>query len=478
MSTTTTKNTKLVYSWNDAGNAQRIADTFKGQVLYAHDIKKWMVWEASRWVEDQKDHVMNLARQVPRQMVLEAIKIKDKEIRVRLLAFASKSGNHYELKSMLAQAASLPEVASAATKFDADPWLLGTPSGVLNLRTGALRACHPDDLITKHTAVPYVPDAECPRWMRFLEEIFEGNEELISYVHRWAGYLLTGDVGEQVFLFLFGIGKNGKSTLIKHMADVMGDYAAKSPTSLFVESRAHDPHRPAPEVVRLKGLRFTYSSEPEEGAKLSEAKLRELTGGEPIAARDLHKSTVEFVPQVKLFMIGNHRPTVTSTTFGTWRRVQLLNFSRRFSDSEVDHSLDELLRSEWEGILAWAVRGCLKWQELGLNPPATVIEAVENYRSQEDVIGLFLGEATAPEGFVSKKELFLAYQKWTADEGMKFVVTRRQFNKKLVERGTEQITRTGTDGWRLSLVKEWSARMIEERLLQKARMVKCDDLDD
>ena len=363
MSTTTTKNPKPHYTMNDAGNARRIADTFKGQVLFAHDIGKWMVWEKSRWVEDQKDHVMNLARQIPRQMVLEAMKIKDKEIKQRLLSFASKSGNHYDLKNMLAQAASLPEIASTVARFDADPWLLGTPGGVVDLSTGSLRASHPDDLITKHTAVPYVPDAKCSRWLRFLEEIFEGDQELISFVQRWAGYLLTGDVGEQVFLFLFGIGKNGKSTLVKHIADVMGDYAAKSPTSLFVDSRVHDPHRPAPEIVRLKGLRFTYASEPEEGAKLSEARLRELTGGEPIAARDLHKSTIEFVPQVKLFMIGNHRPTVKSTTFGTWRRVQLLNFARKFSDSEVDHSLDDVLRSEYEGILAWAVQGCLKWQE-------------------------------------------------------------------------------------------------------------------
>lgn len=440
---------------NDTGNAERLAHLHRGSILFNHTTDQWLLWDGTRWRADDRDAIRLLARAVP-EMIWQEARAMDGDAANDLRKLATMTGNAARIDGMLRLARSITEIAVVASDLDSDPWVLGCPNGTLDLRTGQLRSPDPADRITKLAGAPYDPSATCPRWLQFLREIFvrDGlpDREVIEFFHRWCGYSLTGDVSEQCFLFAFGGGQNGKSTAVKTLAAVLGDYAQRCPNSLFVASaRGEDPKQASPEVAGLVGYRMGFATEPEAGTCLSESKLKDITGGEPVSGRMLHGNPVTFTPAAKLILSGNHRPAVKGTDHGIWRRITLLDFPRRFTDEEKDPALDAVLASELPGILAWCVRGCTEWQRKRLSPPASVREATAAYRHGEDSLGQFIEEhlETAKGELAARSSVYETFRSWCNAEHIERIPSAIAFNKTLRERGyAEAKDRDGVMCWR------------------------------
>jgi putative DNA primase/helicase len=331
-----------------------------------------------------------------------------------VLKFALRLERKEALLNMLALAGTLKPIAVAGDTWNADPYLLGTPTGVVDLRTGRMRPGHPDDGITMQTAASYNPDATAPRWERFIAEIFADDSELISFVHRAIGYSLTGNTSEQVFFLLYGTGANGKGTLTNTLKRLLGDYAWNMPfATIEMKDRAAIPN----DVAALAGRRFVIASETNDGARLNEARVKALTGCDPMTARFLHAEFFAFEPVAKFWLSVNHKPVVRDDSFGFWRRVRVIPFLQRF---ELHASLADELQAEATGILAWCVRGAQAWQREGLQMPAIVTEATGEYEQDSDQLAAFLAEACElkAEAEVSAAELFTHYTHWANQRGL------------------------------------------------------------
>jgi putative DNA primase/helicase len=292
--------------------------------------------------------------------------------------------------------------------------LLTVANGTIDLRTGRLRQHEPADLITRASPVTYDADARCPRWERFLLEVFEGDLELIFFVRSLVGYCLTGDTREQKFAVLFGHGCNGKSTFLDVVKHLLGDLAATSPFESF--ARARGDRGPRDDIARLRGARVVTASEAGEGRQLDAAVVKEITGGDVIAARFLYGSYFEFRPEFKLLLATNFKPRVDGDDDAIWRRVLLIPFAASFEGRE-DRDLTATLRGELSGILNWALEGCADWRREGLVSPPAVQEATRGYRAEEDHFGGFLEERTRKGGQVTSAELWAAYEAYCGETG-------------------------------------------------------------
>lgn len=286
---------------NDTGNALRLARLNEGQILFNHTAQTWLIWDGTRWRRDDDGEIKRRAFEVGAFLLKEVDQIKDEDTKKGMGKLAIQAGNATKIRAMVELAAALPEIATTAEKLDRNPWLLGCPNGTIDLHTGALLTPDPAHRITRQAGAPYHPTAQCPRWERFVMEIFKEEQPVADFFQRWCGYCLTGDVSEEKFLFAYGVGANGKSTAIKALAAVLGDYALSSPSSLFCTSpRGKDRERANPEVASLAGVRLAYASEPGEGEHFDEEKLKMLTGGEIVNARFLNQNPITFTPTAKL----------------------------------------------------------------------------------------------------------------------------------------------------------------------------------
>jgi len=348
--------------------------------------------------------------------------------------FAIASENRQRLEALLALARNELPISDSGGRWDADAYLLGVANGVLDLRTGSLLDGDPDQRITRFTDLHFDPLASCPRWLQFLEEVFRGDKEIIEFIWKAAGYSLTGDTSEQCVFTCHGTGANGKSVLLRVIRSLAGGYAYNAPFSLFeLQNRATIPNDVAP----IAGARLVTSSETNEGTRLNEARLKALTGNDPITARYLYGENFTFYPQAKFWLAVNHKPRVHDQSHGFWRRLRLIPFLRTFA-ADQDKSLDAKLQREIPGIMAWAVRGCLAWQREGLAVPTAVTQATETYRTDSDPLAAFLEECCIqrPDTQCGATELYLAYSAWIAKRSMKEIerLTSTSFGSKLGER--------------------------------------------
>ena len=251
---------------------------------------------------------------------------------------------------MIEMAKSEPGMTVRLSDFDDDPMLLGVANGVLDLRTGKLLPMSPDVLVSKRCNVAYDPAATCPRFVQFLKEV-QPEKEMADFLLRLMGYCLTGDVSKQVFGFFYGHGANGKSVFIELMAWLLGDYARKIATDMLMHHQ-RNPQGPSPDIVSLKGLRLAFANETEEGRRLAEARVKDLTGGDTLTGRVPYgKADIAFRPTHKLFVVGNHKPEITDTSLGMWRRVRLIPFDQTIAEAKRDPKLLETLKGEGAGIL-------------------------------------------------------------------------------------------------------------------------------
>jgi putative DNA primase/helicase len=418
----------------DAGNGEHFARLYGDRVRYDHRRRRWLIWAGHWWRDDGIESVRRLAKEAARDRYGQALSISNLKERKRESGFAIASENRQRVEAMLLAARSEPPIADAGDRWDVDPWLLGVANGVLDLRSGVLRPGVPDDRVTQSVDVDYDPDATCPRWEVFLEEVFAGDAEVIDFIWRAVGYSLTGDITEQCVFTCWGVGSNGKSVFLATLRALAGHYGTNTPFStLELSGRPSIPN----DLAALAGRRLVTASETNEGARLNEARLKALTGGDPITARFLHGEFFTYQPVLKLWLAVNHKPIVRDDSHGFWRRVRLIPFTRRF-DRDADPALADRLRAELAGILAWAIRGALLWREEGLRIPSAVTLATEAYRAESDPLADFLADRCVEgEGLVlPTTPAYRAYRDWATGAGLtgRELLTHKAFGSRMSER--------------------------------------------
>ena len=421
---------------DDIGNAKRLVSHFGKEIRYCKDLKKWLAWDSQRWVEGDDDGLMNLAKETARRIYHEAGNAAPED-RSKLGQHANRSAHISRLKAMIELARSEPNIRIKSEDLDRDPWLLNVKNGTIDLRTGELREHRKEDLITKLAPVEFDPAAKCPQFEAFLDQIMGGNKALVDYLQRIIGYSLTGSTRGQCLFLLYGTGANGKSTFIEIIRALMGDYTKQADFATFLKS-LRDGDGPRNDIARLAGARFVSALEAGGERRLNEVVIKQITGGDAIAARFLHQEYFEFIPQLKLFLVANHKPRIEGMDHGIWRRIKQIPFEVAIPEAERDHKLLEKLKAELPGILAWAVQGCLQWQREGLAEPEEVKQATQEYREEMDPLEDFLRDCCELDAnaSVTANELYGAYHYWCISN-METLMAKNQFGSKLREKGFE-----------------------------------------
>ncbi|MDO8795388.1 MAG: phage/plasmid primase, P4 family [Vicinamibacterales bacterium] len=399
----------------EAAFAQRFAAQYGGEFKYDVRRKVWLHYQTPRWRVDPGKTVRRKALSFVRQRQAEALASTDYEMRAKQLKFALQAESKNGLDHVVSMAEWQPEMMDLGNQWDHDPWLLGVPNGVVDLRTGKLRAGDPADRLTMICGVPYDPNAACPRWWQFLSEVFEDDVDIVDFVFQLCGYMLTGRTTEQILIICYGPGANGKSRFLGALKAVFGDYAATLPFSSIVQTGNETVSN---DLAALEGRRLVVASEINEGVRLNEARLKSLTGEDAISARFLYGEHFTFTPVAKFIFGVNHKPVVKDDSHGFWRRVRLLPFMRKFEGAANDPMLAEKLLAEGPGILAWAVQGCLAWQAGKLPLPSAIKDATAEYEADSDQLSEFLAAFCEqdPEESVAAAELYRAYVTW-CDQG-------------------------------------------------------------
>lgn len=444
--------TTVTRSLTELGNAQRMADLHGDGVRYVPETKGWLYWhDGAAWQWDTSGTVMReLAAQLPRVIYSEGAHF-DMTQAEHCAKWARKSQTAQVIGNAVSLLTSQSSIRLSLAMIDADRWLIGFDHArqVIDLRAGIARAATPADYITKSLAPCTMGDsAMAVRWLAFLDQIFAGDVELVGWLHRWCGYLLTGETSEQIFLFFFGLGANGKSVFAETIRHVMGDYARTVASETLAETK-RQAGGASPDLADLIGCRLALSTETEDGSALAESLVKTITGGDAITARPLYCGTIQFTPAFKLLMLGNHRPIIRGTDHGIWRRVRLVRFARTFTEQERDPQLLDKLKAEAPHILAWMVAGCLEWQRRGLaDVPATIANQTAEYRAEQDVIGQWLADCTtaARDSETETGALYDSYRIWAINSGLK-PASKVSLGRRLSERGFVQRQTHGRRLW-------------------------------
>ncbi len=432
------------YMCTDLGNAQRFADQHGHDFRYVFPWGKWLVWDGRRWKIDDTGEAVRRAKDTARTIFKAAAKAQDEERTKELGKWALRSQSETRIKAMLELAKSEPGMPVTPGALDQHPWLLNVENGTIDLRTGELRAHSREDLITKLAPVTHDVEASAPSWEATLKRALP-SEALRAFFKKLCGYAITGDVSEHILAVLYGTGANSKSTILNALLDTLGDYGMQAAPDLLIAKRNAHPT----ELADLFGMRLVASIEVEDGRRLAESLVKQLTGGDRVKARRMRQDFWEFPPTHKVFMAVNHKPIIRGTDTAIWRRIRLIPFTETIPPEEQDKRLPSKLRLERSGILAWAVEGCSEWQQEGLGAPDEVRKATGQYRSEMDVLGAFLKECCVREGSETARVLYAAYRLWCDETGER-AETQRKFGSQLSERGFERY-RGGADGghrWR------------------------------
>lgn len=409
------------YANTDDSNALRLVDTHNHHVRYCPEAASWLHWTGYRWEWDTAGHIHEHARQIGREL---PIRTGDAEIEKADRAHKKRSLSNNGLKGMVSVARTDPRIIVTPSELDARPYELNTPKGIVNLRTGELMPPDPAALHSRTT--PIAPHADhAPRWAKFLADTFAGQPEMTTYVQRLLGLSLIGEHLEQILPFPFGSGANGKSTLMDVVQGVIGSgrdgYSIPAPSELLLATSQQG--HPT-ELARLSGARLVVASELEDGQRFAESRIKQLTGGDRIAARFMGKDFFDFIPTHTIWLHANHQPKVSTGGPALWRRMKLLPFVHVVPESDRVKGLEhQLIREEGPAILAWLIQGCVDYLRDGLAEPGSVSAATKAYEKDQDTVARFVeeccarGSRTAQGMSVRVPELRSEYERWCKQEG-------------------------------------------------------------
>lgn len=405
--------------FTDVVNGKFLVSDFGDRIRFCFPWKTWLIWDGKRWAHDNSGEIFRLAKKTVQKLYEEGIATSDYSMKEALLRHALKSESCGRLTAMVEMAKSELPIPVLPANLDQDGMLFNVQNGTVDLRTGELRPHNRFDMITKTSPVTYEKDATCPRWLDFLNTIFEKNQEVIDFVQRFSGYVLTGETSEECFVIGYGTGRNGKSKFREMIAYILGDYAS----AVSVDSLLTKDHESAAsnDIAKLKGIRFAHTSEQEKGRRLAEGKIKDLTGRDTVTARFLYQEFFDFRPEFKLFMAANHKPLVRGTDHAIWSRIRLLPFNVTISKEKMDKNLFSKLVKEAPGILNWMLEGCLLWQKEGLNEPSEIQTATDEYKQEMDIMAEFFSKhcIAEPGSSIKGKWLRLVYMAWCEISGQK-----------------------------------------------------------
>jgi|UPI0003B3DED3 putative DNA primase/helicase len=471
----------------DAGNAERLIAQFGDELRYCVELVTWLAWDGTRWVRDNKfkterrclrtirlfrdqleeklkeaqaRHEELLAKveelkenkeatKEEKRAAVEAAKKAGKIVSAieKRIKFAISSESKGKLRAMEEIGRTIKGVAIDVNELDQHPYLVNFKNGTYDLKTGVFREHRQEDFLTQRIEVNYDPLAEAPRWEKFVDEIMCGKEDMVSYLHMYLGYCLSGDTSEMLFPIAYGIGANGKSVLNDIVLHVMGEYALQASSDL-VMSKKNQNGSLNPDLVQIRGKRMVFLSETTEGKSLDESLVKRITGKEPITCRDLYEKPFTFRPVAKYMLATNHKPIIKGTDNGIWRRVRLIGFENRFEGPKRDPYLEEKLINEAQGIINWMIKGFKMWEKNGLNSVESIMQATEEYRESMDSIGNFLKDVCVErEGArVSNPDLYAAYKQWCQDNG-EHANSQRVFTNRLTDKGLVSKKINGVRRW-------------------------------
>lgn len=385
--------------------AAEFASLYRHLFRYTHGMG-WMRCLPQKWVPDTALTAFDCARQVAR---LAAGDEANDKLR-RSMCSARTIG------AITTIARSDPQLALEADQWDAHPFELNTPSGVVDLRTGRLRHPSEGDYFTRVTRVAPDLDAKCPTWLRFLDDVFCGDPELVDFVQRLVGYTFTGERTEQKLFFLQGSGANGKSTFLDFVGSLAGDYMLKLPAQVLM----HNPVQTHPtELAQLRGKRLAISSEIEEGQYWAESRIKELTGDETLTARFMRQDFFTFTQSQKHLIAGNYKPRLRGGDAALARRFVLIPFAAKFTGAKRDPKMIERLHAEAPAVMAWIVAGAVRWYAEGMTVPDTVVAASADYMSENDDVAMWIEErcVVAASAKARATPLYADYLSWLKARG-------------------------------------------------------------
>jgi putative DNA primase/helicase len=488
----------------EAGDAQLFTHLFRGRYVYDHSEKTWYAWQGHAWKPDETSQVVNMvsgplaavyletSAALSEQAAEEAHALQEhggalteedeataqakkhlawlKSTTGALIQRAHDLRRRHRIQNVLALASAQAPLSLTSDRWDTNPWLLATPDGVLDLRTGELHPGRPEDYI--RTTIPTRwcgLDAPAPRFRQFLQEIFADRAEseraeLLGFIQRALGYGITGHVEEHVFLMFYGEeGRNGKDTLMSLLQHVLGPISGPVSNDILIASgKLAAPGSAKSHLCSLQGKRIAWASETDKGARFDVGQVKYLTGGGAISARQLYGRDYTFAPSHLLILLTNHKPHADASDAAFWDRLCPIIFTLRFVDRpqapnerKRDTSLGQALKQEASGILAWLVQGCLQWQQSGLAIPACVVQARQAYRGEEDTLQDFLQECCvlAPQARARAGKLYERYKTWASDNNLR-ALNGKAFGLEMKKRFTWLEDKRGISYQGLSIIAD------------------------
>lgn len=422
---------KKSYDMTDTGNAHRMYDKFGSVIRYSYNRKKWYFWSGKVWVLDESGEIKKMADEICEDIKREAWGIPDDDLQEQMLKFAKKTASSTAKEAMIRECQHLYDIPASPDMFDGYTDFLNCQNGIVNLRNGELIPHDANFMMSKICNSEYDTKHKKPKmWLRFLNDITDGNKALQEYIQKCIGYSISGSNTEQCAYFLYGMGNNGKSTFLDTISDLLGSYGANAqPDTIMLQSKFGGGGAGS-DIARLKSARFVTCEEPTEGVRLNEGLLKQLTGGSKVTCRFLYGDEFEYTPEFKIWMATNHKPVIRGTDLGIWRRIKLIPFEVSIPAEKVDKNLKYKLRQEFPQILAWAVDGCMAWQAEGIEDPECVLEATKDYKQEMDLIAGFMEQCvvidyTSDERIMAS-DLFTLYSKW-AKQNNEYEMSSKKF---------------------------------------------------
>lgn len=433
---------KVPVQLTDLRLAEYFINLYQKSLRYWHDAGKWVDYDGKRWTTNSPGGPHKYIKPMLKALHEFAASIHDAATKEDFLKNLHKRESMSGHNSLISMAEKQPQACIETKKLDQNIWLLNCLNGTINLKSGTIQPHRYDDYITKIVNIEFDPSATCPEFMKFISQILDNDVELISYMQRWFGYCLTGSVAEQVFHIWHGNGSNGKGVLANILGDLLGEYDVAVNSFLLIQRNSGGgDNNTLSELAKLPGKRVARISEIEQNARLAEALIKNMTGGDPITCRALYLNPIEFEPMFKIILSCNHLPQVRGTDYGIWRRIHKVPFSVTIPKEEQDQNLTVKLRGELPGILNWAIAGCMAWQKIRLNPPAVVTAATAEYQNSEDMFSSWLQECCVLGGLNTTKASLLleSYVKYSGWKG----ISHKKFGGMLKEYGFEKSTSNG-----------------------------------
>lgn len=429
---------------SDTGNAECLAHLYGDDLRYCHTRKKWLGWDGSRWKVDEDGAAFRAIIATIRARFRACDAIPDHDARKKFAVWCIGCESAAKIEAALRQATRLDAFRTTIESYDTDNMLAATIGETIDLRSAMRRSVNREDFITMRLGTAYTPGADCPRWRRFLTEIFQDDEALIAFIQRAVGYCLTGDTREQKLFLLHGSGNNGKSVFLDVLSWLLEDYAGNASFETFDAGKRSESTN---DLAALRGKRFVTVIETEDGRRLAEARVKSVTGQDQITCRFLYAELFTYRPTYKIWLAMNHLPVIRGTDRGIWRRILLVPFKQNF-DGREDKTLRDTLRDELDGILNWAIEGLRTWHERGLEPPEAVMKATSAYRADSDQIGRWMTDTCVVLSNIScaAGTSYQSYKTWCESNGEQ-PMSQNKLGRALTDKGFDQIVTRNVRTW-------------------------------